>query len=96
MKHELSDLYEKTIKKQDVKSTEKKMEHEVTDLIDNNEIAFINNFLTKGQKIDGKTFKSIDALLKKYKQKLGASRMKNDPNIQMLAPIIAAIYSELK
>lgn len=97
MKHELSDLYEgmKTLKKQDVKNTEKKIEKDVTDLMGGNEITFINDFLKKGEKIDGKTVKSIDMLIKLYKQKKGLAKLKNDANMMMLAPIIASIYAEL-
>lgn len=104
MKHELTDLYEeiklkeaaKVLKKQDVRNTEKKMEADVVDAIDNNEIVFINNFLKKGERIDNKLIKSIDSLLSKYKKKIGSSRAKTDPNVLMLAPLIAAMYSALK
>lgn len=110
MKHELSSLYEivkkkeaeklieatKSLKKTDVKATEKKMEKDVVDLIDNNEIQFINNFLKKGDKIDDKLVKSIDSLLAKYKKKIGQSQIKSDANILMLAPILAAMVSRLK
>jgi hypothetical protein len=104
MKHELSELYEtiqikeaaKTLKKTDVKATEKKMEKDVVDLIGNNEIQFINNFLKKGEKIDDKLVKSIDSLLAKYKKKIGPSQIKTDANILMLAPILAAMESRLK
>jgi Glu-tRNA(Gln) amidotransferase subunit E-like FAD-binding protein len=104
MDHPLSSLYEivqlkeaeKVLKKSDVKNTERKMEKDVTDLIDNNEISFINNFLKKGEKIDNKTIKSIDGLLAKYKKKIGPSKIKSDANILMLAPILAAMESELR
>ena len=86
----------KALKKTDVKATERKLEKNVTDMIDNNEISFINNFLKKGEKIDGKTIKSIDALLKAYKNKIGQARIKSDANILMLAPLIAAMYSEIQ
>jgi hypothetical protein len=93
---ELLDLLEKKkLSKADIKGTERKMERSVTDQIDNSEISFINSFLKKGEKIDGKTIKTIDALLTKYKQKIGASRFNTDPNIMMLAPIIAAMKAEL-
>jgi hypothetical protein len=103
LKHELGELYEtiqikeaaKVLKKTDVKATERKLETTVTDLIDNNEIAFINNFLKKGEKIDNKTIKSIDALLGKYKKKIGGARVKTDANILMLAPILASMMSAL-
>ena len=100
MKHELSDIYDtitekRTLKKQDVKATEKKMEKDVVDSIDNNEINFINTFLKKGEKIDGKTIKSIDMLVTKYKQKIGSTRFRTDANLMLLAPIIAAMKSEL-
>ena len=87
---------EKILKKSDVKATERKMEKEITDQIDNNEIMFINNFLKKGEKIDGKNIKSIDSLLKKYKAKIGQAQIKNDGNILLLAPIIASMNHKLK
>lgn len=103
MKHELVELYEailikeaaKTLKKTDVKATERKMETEVIDLIGGNEIDFINSFLKKGEKIDSKTVKSIDSLLSKYKKKIGAGKVKSDANILMLAPILASMVSAL-
>lgn len=86
----------KNLKKTDVKATEHKMEKEVVDMLDGNEINFINNFLKKGEKIDGKMIKSIDVLIKKYKAKIGQSRIKSDGNLLMLAPLIAAMYSEIQ
>lgn len=104
LKHELTDLYEsiklkeaeKVIKKQDVKNTERKMEKDVVDLIGGNEISFINNFIKKGEQIDHKQVKSLDSLLKKYKAKIGQSKIKSDGNILLLAPIIASMYHTLK
>ena len=87
---------EKTLKKSDVKATERKMNQDVTDLIDNNEISFLNNFLKKGEKIDNKNIKSIDSILSKYKKKIGAGKVKSDANIMMLAPIIASMYLAIK
>jgi hypothetical protein len=86
---------EKTLKKSDVKATERKMEKDIIDTLDNNEIAFLNNFLKKGEKIDNKTIKSIDSLLGKYKKKIGTARIRNDANILLLAPIIASMMAEL-
>lgn len=85
----------KSLKKVDVKNTEKKMEQEVSDTIGNSEIDFLNNFIKKGQKIDGKVVKSVDSLIKKYKAKVGSSKIRNDPNFLMLAPILSAMQNEL-
>ena len=100
MKHELSDIYfsileGKSLKKQDVKATERKMETDITDQIGNDEIGFINTFLKKGEKIDGKTIKSIDVLLSKYKKKIGSNKLRTDANIMMLATIVAAMKVEI-
>jgi hypothetical protein len=86
----------KALRKQDVKATERKMEKDVVDLIDNNEVTFLNNFLKKGERIDNKTVKSIDSIVAKYKKKIGSTKVKTDANLQMLAPILAAMYSTLK
>lgn len=94
---ELLELFEqKKLKKQDVKATEKKMEKDVTDMIGNNEITFLNTFLKKGQMIDGKKYKSVDSILLKYKKSMNPTQFKTDANIQMLAPIIAAMISTLE
>lgn len=86
----------KTLKKVDVKSTERKMEKDVIDSIDNNEIKFLNNFLRKGERICDKNIKSLDILVAKYKKKLGQGRVNNDPNLMLLAPIIASMFAELE
>lgn len=86
----------KVLKKSDVKATERKMEKDVVDLIDNNEIVFINNFLKKGERIDNKTIKSLDSIVAKYKKKIGSTKIKTDTNLMMLAPILASMYSTLK
>jgi hypothetical protein len=86
----------KTLKKVDVKSTERKMEKDVIDSIDNNEIKFLNNFLRKGEKFDNKNIKSLDVLIAKYKKKLGTGKVNSDPNLMMLAPIIASMFAELE
>lgn len=98
MSKNLYELYEnfKTLKKQDIKATERKMDDEIMDEIGKSEVDFLNNFLKKGEKIDGKVYKSIDSIVAKYKKKIGPSRIKNDPNLQMLAPILAAMELELK
>ena len=94
MKDELLQIYEK-LKKQDVKTTEKKFEKDVVDSLHNSEIGFLNTFLKQGEMLDGKKFKTIDSILKEYRKKLG-SKAKTDPNILMLAPILAAMVNELK
>lgn len=84
------------MKKSDVKATERKMEKKVVDMLDNNEINFLNQFLSKGEMIDGKKFKSIDAIVAKYKKTIGGAKVKSDPNLQMLAPILAAMISAIE
>lgn len=84
------------IKKSDVKATERKMEKDVVAMMDNNEINFINQFLKKGEMIDGKKYKSIDALLAKYKKTIGATQAKTDGNLQMIAPILASMISTIE
>lgn len=98
MSEDLFDIFEssKSLKRQDVKATEKKMNKEITDEIGNNELTFLNNFLRSGEKIDGKTYKSIDALIAKYKKKIGPTKAKTDADLMLLAPIIASIYLKLK
>jgi hypothetical protein len=94
---ELLELFEqKKLKKQDVKATERKMESDVTDRLGGNEIAYLNTFLKKGEMIDGKKYKSIDGILSKYKKSMNPTQFKTDANIQMLAPIIAAMISTLE
>lgn len=96
---ELYDIFvesNKGLKRQDVKTTEKKMEKEVIDTMDNNEINFLNNFIRKGEKIDGKIYKSIDGLINKYKKKIGPAKVRNDADLMLLATTIAAISVKLK
>jgi hypothetical protein len=90
-----NDIFE-SMKKSDVKATERKMEKNVVDMLDNNEINFLNQFLTKGEMIDGKKFKSIDAIIAKYKKTIGGTKVKSDPNLSMIAPILASMISTIE
>jgi hypothetical protein len=98
MQDELLEIFEskKALRKTDIKATERKMDTDVINAIDGDEIAFINNFLKKGEKIDNKMIKSIDVLLKKYKAKIGQGKIKSDGNILMLAPILSAMMAEVQ
>lgn len=91
---DFKNIYE-ALKKSDVRATEKKLEKEVLDKVDNNEIVFINQFLSKGEVIDGKKYKNIDEIIRAYKKALGSS-YKNDANLQILAPIIAAMIATIE
>lgn len=90
------DTFLESIKRTDVKSTERKMEKDIVGKVENNELAYINQFLKKGEMIDGKKYKSIDAIIAKYKQVIGSSQAKNDPNLQMIAPILAAMITTIE
>ena len=91
MKDELYELFEKKVlKKSDVKATERKLESDVTDsLEDNKEYAFLKPYLKNNNQ-------ALKILLTKYTKKLGSSKLKNDPNLGMLAVTLAAMEAFIK
>jgi hypothetical protein len=76
-------------------ATDSKMEKEIVDKIDNDSIGFLNSFLKKGETVNGEKYKSLDSIITKYKQTIGSSK-KEDVNLQMLAPIIAAMITTIE
>ena len=74
--------------------TETAIETEIEDKVEDGEIAFLNGFLKDGETIDGETYKSIDSVVSKYKEKVKSD--KDDTNLQMLAPIIAAMITTIE
>lgn len=91
MSEELFDLFEnaKHLKRSDVKQTEKKLETDIIELIDNKEYAFLKPYL----KNNGRP---LYQLIMAYIKKIGGSKAKTDANLTMLAPIIASMESILK
>lgn len=90
----MSDLYEiyentKSLKRNDVKNTEKKLEDDIFELINNKEFAFLAPYLKNNGKL-------LYQLLTQYIKKIGRQKAKNDPNLSMLAPVLAAMESEIK
>jgi hypothetical protein len=51
--------------------------------------------LKKGETVNGEKYKSLDSIITKYKQTIGSSK-KEDVNLQMLAPIIAAMITTIE
>lgn len=76
-------------------ATDSKAEKEIVAKIDDDSIGYLNSFLKKGETVNGQNYKSIDEIITKYKQTIGSSK-KEDVNLQMLAPIIAAMITTIE
>lgn len=77
---------------EDVSETD--IEAEVEDKLEGGELEFLNSFLKDGETIDSENYDSIDSIVTKYKGMVKSD--KDDTNLQMLAPIIAAMIAVIE
>jgi len=77
-----------------IKNPESKIEDEIIDKVEGSELSYLNKFLKDGATINGEKYESIDSVVTKYKEKIKSS--KDDANLGMLAPIIAAMITTIE